>query len=94
MKKLKWVSLEEAFKKDFKNPVFKKAYEAEMARLRIATDIKRLRAAKKMTQRQVAAKAAMPQSVIARIESGRHPISLNTLSRIAAVFKKQVGFVE
>ncbi len=48
------------------------------------------RIAKKLTQKDVAEKADMPQSVIARVESGKHSPSLYTLERIANVLDKEV----
>ncbi len=46
-----------------------------------------------MTQQRVAKKAKMPQSVIARIESGSRGLSIGTLQKIALVFDREVGFV-
>ncbi|OGY98058.1 MAG: hypothetical protein A2855_00955 [Candidatus Liptonbacteria bacterium RIFCSPHIGHO2_01_FULL_57_28] len=77
-----------------KKPGFKKAYLQEIASVNIAFDLKRLRAKKRMTQKQVAAKADMPQSVIARMESGMHSFSVTTLQKVATVFDKQVGLVK
>ena len=68
-------------------------FSEAMTRRTLAAELKELRAAQKMTQQQVAAKAKMPQSVIARIESGNHRASLATLQQIASVFHKQIGFV-
>ena len=48
------------------------------------------RKAKKMTQAAVAKKAAMPQSVIARLESGDHSVSVETLRRVAHALGKRV----
>lgn len=47
-----------------------------------------------MTQTEVAVKVNMPQSVIARIESGNHNLSVATLNKIAMVFNKQIGLVK
>lgn len=94
MEKLEFISFEEALREQMKLPGFKEGYHAEINRLRVAYQLKMLRKKKKLTQRQVAEKAKMPQSVIARLESGTHGVSLDTLYRIADVFDKQVGFVE
>ena len=40
---------------------------------------------------EVAIKADMPQSVIARIESGTHSFSISTLHKIAGVFDKHIS---
>jgi DNA-binding XRE family transcriptional regulator len=90
---LKFYSADEIFKKDMKSETFRKAYNEELARLNLVGEIKKLRLAKKYTQKDLAQKAQMPQSVIARIESGEHSFSLGTLSRIAKVFKKEVQLV-
>jgi len=81
----------EVFAKSFKSPSFQKEYNEELVRLRLAYQIKQIRLANKLTQKEVAGKAKMPQSVIARIESGTHSFSLGTLGRIAKVFNKEVG---
>ena len=94
MKKNKFVSFEEVLAEQMKLPGFREGFSAEINRLRLSYQIKMLRKKNNLTQRQVAAKAKMPQSVIARLESGTHGVSLDTLYKIADVFGKQVGFVE
>jgi len=90
---LKFYNSNEVFKKDSKSKVFIEAYNEELARLNLVSEIKKLRLAKKYTQKNLAQKAQMPQSVIARIESGEHSFSLGTLNRIAKVFNKEVKLV-
>lgn len=92
-KTLKFYTADEVFKKDSKSNIFVEAYNEELARLNLVGEIKKLRLAKKYTQKELAQKAQMPQSVIARIESGEHSFSLGTLSRIAKVFKKEIQLV-
>ena len=46
-----------------------------------------------MTQAAVAREADMPQSVIARLESGTHSVSVATLSKVANALGKQVELV-
>ncbi|MGC9599611.1 MAG: helix-turn-helix transcriptional regulator [Minisyncoccia bacterium] len=94
MEKLKFIPFEKVLKEELKNPAFRKGFTEEVNRLRLAYQIKVLRQKKNMTQKQVAAKASMPQSVVARIESGKHPVSLATLYRIAHVFNKQIALVD
>ena len=86
--------LDQSIRKDLKNERFRKGFFEELNRLQLAHEIKRLRQRKRMTQKQVAEKASMPQSVIARMESGTHRYSLSTLSQIAQVFGKTIGFKE
>jgi DNA-binding XRE family transcriptional regulator len=89
---IKHYSSEEVFKKASKSPAFKKSYDEECARLTLVRQIRETRKAKHLTQKEVAERADMPQSVIARIESGRHSFSFGTLYRIAQVFKKRLVF--
>jgi len=86
----KLYTIEETFAKSMKSPAFKKAYEDEVARLKLVRQIKDLRLAQNMSQKKMASKANMSQSIIARIESGRHSFSVLTLYRIAKVFGKEV----
>lgn len=88
--KIKTHSFNTVFEKDLKSEKFQKAYNEEIARLKLARQIKRMRIRIKMTQKEVANIAKMPQSVVARIESGTHAYSLGTLYRIATVFKKEI----
>jgi DNA-binding XRE family transcriptional regulator len=90
---LKTKSLESLLKESSKSPSFKDAYNEELFLLTIAHEIKTLRTKKKLTQEMFAEKADMPQSVIARLESGKHGISLATLSRVAHVLGKQIQLV-
>lgn len=89
-KQLKTKTLKQVLGKAFKSPEFKDAYNEEIFRLKIATEIKNLRIQKRLTQETFAEKANMPQSVVARIESGKHSISLVTLNRVAHALGKQV----
>lgn len=91
--KRKFTSLNKLIQKKLKNERFRNAFSEEMGRLQLAHEIKTLRQRRKMTQKEVALKVDMPQSVIARIESGSHSFSIVTLHKIARVFDKQIGLV-
>lgn len=91
--KLVFYSLDEVFKKASKSKVFRDAYKEEMDRLKMVRQVREARLAKKMTQETLAKKLNMPQSVIARIESGRKGLSLATLSRVAFALGKEVVLV-
>lgn len=94
MKKIiKTKTLDQVLKKALKSSGFKEAYNEEIFRLKIAAEIKSLRIQKKLTQETFAKRAQMPQSVVARIESGNHSISLGTLSRVAHALGKRVQLV-
>jgi len=90
---LKFYDFDNILKEDLKSETFREAYNEELIRLNLVGEIKKLRLDKKLTQKNLAQKAKMPQSVIARIESGEHSFSLGTLSRIAKVFNKEVKLV-
>lgn len=74
-------------------PEYQQAYEEERARLNLVRQIRELRLKKHLTQKMVAKRAKMPQSVIARLESGEHSFSLDTLQRLAFVYGKEVRLV-
>jgi HTH-type transcriptional regulator / antitoxin HipB len=86
----KTYSFQETFDKGHESKNFQKIYNEELAQLRLAEQIKKMRLEKNFTQETLAQKAKMPQSVIARIESGTHSYSLGTLYRIAHVFNKEI----
>lgn len=88
--KIQTHSFSEVFGKSFTSKGFKEAYLQELARLRLARQIRDIRMTKQLTQEEVAKKAHMPQSVVARIESGKHSMSLETLDRIAHALNKKV----
>ncbi len=92
-KTLKFYSSKEVFPKESRTKAFNKSYDEEMVRLYFVNEIKKLRLEKKMTQKNLAQKTKMPQSVIARIESGEHSFSMGTLSRIIRVFNKEIKLV-
>ena len=83
----------EVLKEQLKSKKFRKAYAEEIARLNLVRQIRELRIARKLTQKTVAKRANMPQSVVARLESGEHSFSLDTLQRIAFVYGKEVRLV-
>jgi DNA-binding XRE family transcriptional regulator len=86
-------SFQEVFGKYSKSKRFLKYYNEELAQLRLAEQIKKMRHEENFTQKALAQKAKMPQSVIARIESGTHSYSLGTLYRIAHVFNKEICLI-
>lgn len=93
IKGLKFVTFEEVLKKQMKIKGFKEGYEKEVNRLNLVYQIKQVRLAKKMTQKKLAKKADMPQSVIARLESGKQGLSFSTISKIATALDKKIQLV-
>ena len=90
---LKWYSLDQVLEKASQSEKFKRAYNEELTRIRLAKKVRDSRLAKKMTQGDVAAKAEMPQSVVARLESGQHSVSLDTLNKVAYALGKKIELV-
>ena len=89
----KFYTFKEILKEEMKIKGFKEGYEKEVARLNMIYQIKQARLAKKMTQEKLAKKTDMPQSVIARIESGKRGLSFSTISRIASALGKRIELV-
>ncbi|MFA5715075.1 MAG: helix-turn-helix transcriptional regulator [Candidatus Paceibacterota bacterium] len=85
---------EKHLKEELKNPVFKKEFEKEYRRIRLAYEMAQMRKKKKMSQEILARKIGTTQSVVARMESGKQNFSVDTLSKIADAFdcKLDIGF--
>jgi len=66
-----------------KDPKYQKILEEERELLEIAIQVANARQKKKITQLQLAKETGMPQSQIARLESGNHNVTLTTLYRVA-----------
>lgn len=84
---------EDLLREKMKSKKFREAYEQEVTRTRLIKQVRELRTKKRLTQKMLAKKADMPQSVIARLESGEHSFSLTTLSKIAHAVGKEVRLV-
>lgn len=78
------------FSKLQKNKEFKKLLREEKELLDIALQISETRKKKNITQVQLAKRAGMPQSQIARIESGNHNVTIGTLNRVASALDLKV----
>ena len=75
--------LEELERKLLAIPGFKEAYEREYPYDDLSLEIGRLRASLEMTQTEFGRLIGVPQSTVARLESGRQAPSVATLKRIA-----------
>ncbi len=89
----KWYTIDQVFKKSSKSGDFQRAYSEETERIKLVRAIRTIRISKKLTQAAVAKRADMPQSVIARLESGDHGVSLDTLNKVAYALGKRVELV-
>lgn len=74
-------------------PGFRAAYEAQFPYANVALAVVALRERHGLTQRGLAERAGTPQPVIARLESGRHPVEVTLLARIAAAVDESWSIV-
>lgn len=88
-KNIELCTFDEVFKK--RTTAFERSYAEESLRLMLATQIKTARLEQHLTQSAIAKKAGMPQSIIARLESGEHGVSVDTLGKIAHALGKRIA---
>lgn len=65
-------------------PGFREAFDQQFPYANVALAVVSLRERHGLTQRALAERIGAPQPVIARLESGRHPVEIKLLARIAA----------
>lgn len=75
--------LKKHLQEKMKNHAFAKAWEETELEFQISRAVIKLRVDMDLTQKQLAQRVGVPQSVIARLESGRHLPSLRSLKQIA-----------
>ena len=92
-RKLKFLTSDEVFSKHTRSKKFREGYHEENARLALVKQVKELRKGEKITQKELARRAKMPQSAIARIEKGEKGFTIGTISRIAEVFGKEIKLI-
>ena len=85
-----WKSHRERLLKD---PKFKAGYDALEPEYRLANELIKARTRQKMTQSDVAKKAGVSRTVIARLESGTTNPTLGTINRVASVLGKELKLV-
>ncbi len=90
---LKSYSLEEILEKKLRSKKFREAYNERVNQLKLARQIREARLIHRLTQKEVAKRAKMPQSVISRLESGRHNLSVATLQKVARTVGKELKLV-
>jgi ribosome-binding protein aMBF1 (putative translation factor) len=74
-----------------KNPAFKKAYEQEDVRVRLALRISELRKEKKLSQAQLANRLHTTQQVVSDIETLKHAnMTVLTLQKIAQALDRRL----
>lgn len=89
-KKIRLKSFFDDFKEDMRNPEFRRGVAEEYRKLELSLAVIRLRKGRKLTQAQLAKKLKTNQSAIARLESGRENVTIETLSKIAVALKKRL----
>jgi transcriptional regulator with XRE-family HTH domain len=80
----------EHLKEQLKDPAFRQTWEESELSYQIARALIKLRLDLNLTQQELARRAGVPQSVIARLESGKHLPSLRSLEKIAKKLGLQV----
>lgn len=81
---MKWQELKAEWNKD---PKRRATMRAEFPFRHLADELVALRASLGLTQEQLASKMKTSQSVIARLEAGRHPVTTLTLTRVAVALE-------
>ena len=83
-------TLEDHLKESLKDPAFKSAWEASEVEYQLSRQIIAERMKRKMTQKQLAAKAKTTQAVISRLERMTSNVSVELLKRIAGAFNSRL----
>lgn len=89
MRKDALIDVDDIFTKDMENPEFKSGVIAEYNKLVASVAVRQQREQYGWTQKDLATKAGIPQSTVARIESGANT-SMDTISKIGNAFGKSV----
>ena len=89
-KKVVYLSFERYLAQQMKNKVFRKAYEEESQRLRIAYQILQLRKKQRLSQKELARKLDTTQSTVARMEAGQQNFTTDTLQKIASALDRDL----
>ena len=84
MRELKFRTLRDRMREEFKDPQFRKEFENQRRALALAMTIAKIREKKGLTQTQLARRMGTSQQAISRIESGDYEgFTLKTLEKIA-----------
>ena len=80
-------------KQALKDPAVKAAYDVLEPEYKLAESMIKARLANKLTQEELATKAGVTQTTIARLESGTNNPTIATVSRVASVLGKELKLV-
>jgi DNA-binding XRE family transcriptional regulator len=83
------IKFDDYIKEQSKDPIFKEQYTYEKNKMTAAMAIYETRAEIGWTQRELAEKADVPQSTVARIEKGNN-VNVDTLNKLAGAMGKQL----
>lgn len=89
-KKIRLTDFDVDLKRDLKKTSFRKHFERESYRLRVALLVAGLRKKKHVTQVELAKAIETNQSAVARIESGKENVTIDTLARVADALDKKL----
>ena len=83
------INFKDYLNEQLKDPEFKKEFENETTKLESAIELTKVRKESGLSQRDLATVSDVPQSTIARIESGANT-SIDTLTKIANALGKRL----
>ena len=83
------INFKDYLNEQLKDPEFKKEFENETTKLESAIELTKVRKESGLSQRDLASVSDVPQSTIARIESGANT-SIDTLTKIANALGKRL----
>ncbi|MCC7196790.1 helix-turn-helix domain-containing protein [Candidatus Peregrinibacteria bacterium] len=89
-KRVPYTSWHEDYEKEMQDPEFRAGAEKARERLEAAYAITEMRHKAKMTQKELAQKMKVSQSVVARIEQGSQNLTIGTLMKLADVCGKKL----
>ncbi len=91
MKLTDMLTNEELLQKELADPAFRAEWERTALARAVATQVVSYRGAHRLTQKSIAERLGMKQPQVARLESGEHNPSIETLARLAAVMDVEIN---
>lgn len=89
-------TLKAYLREEMRDPEYRRLFHEAGIQLQVALEVYRARAAKKMSQKNLALALKTKQQTVSRIEKGAQNVTIETLDRIARALGRdlQVRFVE
>ena len=91
MKLADMVTQEELLQKELADPAFRAEWERTALARAVATQVVGYRARHGLTQKRLAEELGVKQPQVARLESGEHNPSIETLARLASVMAIEIN---